>query len=346
MGPFARLWSNAVLSTLLSAVWMGGCGVSEGAATESTAEESPAEGMTSAESARDEVASSEGAARQGQEETGEAEREGAGPPPAAWVQRRVAEAAQRLAATEGGRILAEAIEAHGGLSAWLGAGNLSFVFDYRPLNNPERRMHTFQQIDLWSARAVHQEREGGAGERAHFGWDGEAAWIEPSAEAFPVPARFWALTPYYFVGIPFVLADPGAQFERLPDATLDGAVHQLVKVTYDAGTGDSPDDYYIVYVHAETHRVAALRYIVSYPGFFEAGQHSPEKLMRYSDYQTTEGLLLAHRYDTYAWEAEGSVVGDRVTENQVSELAARQPMSDGIFAAPAGAMAVPLADAE
>ena len=107
-------------------------------------------------------------------------REGAGPPPAAWVQRRVAQAEARLGESEAGRVLAQAIDAHGGLRRWLQAGNVSFFFDYRSLTDASRRMNTHQRVDLWSSRAVHESRQG----EVRFGWDGQAAWIEPSADAF------------------------------------------------------------------------------------------------------------------------------------------------------------------
>lgn len=263
-------------------------------------------------------------------------REGAGPPPAAWVQRRVAQAEERLGESEAGRVLAQAIDAHGGLRRWLEAGNVSFFFDYRSLTDASRRMNTHQRVDLWSSRAVHESRQG----EVRFGWDGQAAWIEPNANAFPLPARFWALTPYYFVAMPFVLADPGANFELLPDEELDGQRHRVVKVTYDAGIGDSPDDYYIVYLNADSHRVAGLRYIVSYPGFFEPGEHSPEKLMRYTDVRSVQGLLVAHRYDTYAWSEAG--VGAKVTEIEAGEFVFGAPLSDEVFAAPEGAQVSPM----
>lgn len=232
-----------------------------------------------------------------------------------WVAARVEEAEARLDASEAGQLLARSIEAHGGLGAWLRHGTVQFEFDYRPLSQPERRMHTRSDVDLWRARARQEELpdDEDDGEEATLGWDLEHAWITPNAEAFPSTARFWATTPYYFIGIPFVLADPGARYERLEDADLDGVTHALVKVSYASGTGDSPDDYYIVYLHPETHRVSAIRYIVAFPGFFAAGEHSPEKLMRYGGLAEVDGLWLAHRFDTFRW-SEQDGVGERVTE--------------------------------
>ncbi len=261
-----------------------------------------------------------------------------GPRPQAWVRERVAEARERLASTPAGREVWAAIDAHGGLEAWLAASTLAFTFDYQPLDAPERRMHTRNRVDHWSARARQDEREGGAGAEATLGWDGREAWIMPAPEAFPTTARFWALTPYYFVGMPFVAADPGVNITALPDAELDGVAHRLVKLSYGEGIGDAPDDYYILYLHPETHRLAALRYVVSYPGFFPEGGHSPEKLMRYDGWHDAGGLRLAGTLDTFRWDAEAGRLGPLVTRIVVSEIAVGETWSRSIFARPEGAV--------
>ncbi len=248
----------------------------------------------------------------------------AGPIPEAWVAERVAEARERMESSEAGDLVWQSIQTHGGLDQWLAPGTIAFEFDYRPVGSPERRMHTAQKVDLWRARAVHEELDGGAGEAATLGWDGERSWIAPGSEAFPSPARFWALTPYYFVGMPFVAADPGTRYELLEPAELDGQTYRLVKLTYEEGTGDSPDDYYILYIHPESYELAALRYVVAYPGFFPEGGHTPEKLMRYTDYRKAGELQFAHTLDTYAWTpADGDTpgaVGEKVTEVTVADI--------------------------
>jgi hypothetical protein len=278
------------------------------------------------------------------EESGEPEPPGppdAGPIPDDWVATRVAEAHDRMEQTEAGDLVWQCIRTHGGLESWLAQGTIAFDFDYRPIGSPERRMHTAQKIDLWRARALHEELEGGAGAEATFGWDGERAWIAPGPDAFPSPARFWALTPYYFVGMPFVVADPGTRYELLENAELDGETYRLVKITYEEGTGDSPDDYYILYIHPESYELAALRYVVAYPGFFPEGGHTPEKLMRYTDYRRVGELQIAQTLDTYAWspgeDGEPGSVGEKVTEITVADLSMGDEWPADVFAPVDGA---------
>ncbi|MCB9781249.1 MAG: hypothetical protein H6742_21965 [Alphaproteobacteria bacterium] len=267
-----------------------------------------------------------------------------GPVAAADVQARVADAKARLQDSEAGRLLWRAIEAHGGLAAWHGAGTLQFDFDYAPLDQPDRRMFTHNRIDLWSSRALQEELPASLPpeERALLGWDGTEAWIAPGPDAFPSTARFWALTPYYFVGMPFVLADPGVRLERLPDAELGGVEHRVVRARFDDGVGDAPDDYYVLYLHPETGRVGGLRYVVSFPGFFPDGGHSPEKLMVYSDPVAVGPLTLAGRYDTFRWDADAQVPGDQVTAITAGGFVLGEPIPVAEFSRPAGAVVSPL----
>lgn len=222
------------------------------------------------------------------------------PIPEAWLTPRVAAAEARLIASDGGRLIWESIEAHGGLATWYRSGTLEFVFDYQPSDESQRKL-TLNRVDLWRARAWQSQR--GSETQAVFGWDGTEAWIEPGPDSFPTSARFWALTPYYFVGVPFVFADEGTRFEDLGESVLWAEPYRTVKVTFEA-VGDAPDDYYILYLHPETKRVKAMRYIVSYPGFFAPGSHSPEKLMHYQDFVQVGGLWLATRLHGHRWEPE------------------------------------------
>ncbi len=266
-------------------------------------------------------------------------RDGIGPVPSTWVEARVDESQRRMSKTGAGSLVWQSVEAHGGLKRWLAHGTVEFEFDYAPVDDPSGRRHSFQEIDLWSARGRH--RELGEGADAEFGFNGKVTWITPKVDAFPSPPGFWTMTPYYFLGVPFVMADPGTRFEQLEDAPLGDVVYRLVKVTYDPGTGDAPDDYYVLYIHPETFRIGGLRYVVSYPGFFPEGGHTPEKLMVYSDFHEAGGLMLARRLDTYAWSAEQGVRGAKVTDVRATRVRFGQRYADGAFDPPVGSIRIP-----
>jgi hypothetical protein len=220
--------------------------------------------------------------------------------------------------------------AHGGLQGWFERGALKFRFSYRPKGGRPAR-DTRQVIDTWSSRARH-ELSDDASQR--FGWDGQRAWLQ-GMEEDKHKARFWALTPFYFIAIPFVLADKGVNLAKLEPTELEGRAYELVKVTYGDGVGDSPKDFYIIYIDKESHRVGGVRYIVSYPGFFPDGGHSPEKLMTYDGQQRVDGILFPKTFRSFKWE-EGKQ-GELVTETTLSEVSFEPDLDPKTFEVPADA---------
>lgn len=249
------------------------------------------------------------------------------------IDARVGAAKARLSATPAGQKMWAAIEAHGGLKAWFSRGPVAFRFDYRPMDAKGTHRDTRQVVDTWSARAVHTMPEG----KARFGWDGQRAWVHPAGADVGKAPRFWALTPYYFIAAPFVFADPGVRLADEGPIEWEGRKYDQVRVTYEAGVGDAPKDFYVVYLDAETHRVGGLRYIVSYPGFFPDGGHTPEKWMAYDGEQVVDGIKFAKTFRTFAWDAEKKVPGPQVTAITLSEVAFAPDTPAAAFAAPAGA---------
>ncbi len=257
-------------------------------------------------------------------------------PEGSWVAERVAEARERLSKSEAGKLLWRSIEFHGGLARWYSNGPLYFRFTYKPLNGHPTR-DTYQTVDTWSARARHRLADDTSVE---FGWDGEKAWVSPAhAEPMKHP-RFWSLTPYYFVAMPFVLADPGVHLKKLGSAQLHGRPHDVLKATFGADVGDSPGDYYIIYLDAQTGRFAGLRYVVSYPGFFPNGGHSPEHLMVYRGEQTTDGITFAKGMSTYTFDAAANKRGEHITEVSVTDIGFRPDTPDAYFDVPENARVI------
>jgi hypothetical protein len=137
--------------------------------------------------------------------------------------------------------------------------------------------------------------------------------------------------------MPWVLADPGTRHERVADAPLDGEVMHRVKVTYDAGTGDAPDDYYVAWIDPEDHTLRALTYIVSSSEVFPDGGRSPEKRLTYLEPTTVDGLRFATRYEGFVLDDQGQPAQPASTV-AVTDLALRVPVSDGDFAPVDGAV--------
>ncbi len=231
------------------------------------------------------------------------------------IEARAADSQSRLAKSEGGQLILDSVEAHGGLKKWFSNGPLRFRWTYHLSDKgPDAVVDTVQTVDTWSSRAVHTVP---ARPEVSFGWDGKEAWIVPADAEFTPPPAFWALTPYYFVGLPFVLADPGTNFEVLPDIRFEDKSYRQVKVTYDSGTGDSPDDYYIALIDPDTKQLRGVRYIVTSPLVAPNGP-GPEKFLTHEGLTEFEGILLPTAHVTY--EMNGDEIGQKMRTAEVTEI--------------------------
>jgi len=216
------------------------------------------------------------------------------------VAQAAAEAAQaRLEASEGGRLVLRAIEAHGGLAAWYGAATSSYTWEYANVG-ADLQFKTYMVADNRTRQVYHDFISVGAygapeeitGQMA---WDGEKAWIRP-ASIEKVNPRFWATTGYYFEQIPFVLADPGLTYELLPQEEFDGRLHDMVRVGFESGVGDAPDDTYALYVDPESGVVRAIRYTVTFGRDVDPENPPSETLFTYEDLVTVDDLTVATHF--------------------------------------------------
>ena len=264
-------------------------------------------------------------------------------PSAEEIQQQVEAARTRLTANEGGRLVLRAIEAHGGLDAWYRAPTSSYTWEYANVG-ADLQFKSFLVANNRTRAAYHDLMTIGPYGNprpvdARFAWTGTDAWIYPDTiEA--INPRFWATTGYYFEQIPFVLADPGLNYERLPDAELDGTTYQMVRVSYDAGVGDSPGDTYTLYVHPETGRVHAIRYTVTYGRDVPPDAEMPETLFYYEDYETVDGLTVATHFRGYRF-AEGGPSGEVRNEAWADSISFRRSFDPTRLEAPEGARVVP-----
>lgn len=231
---------------------------------------------------------------------------------------RAALGTARLEATPAGRVVLRGIKAHGGLDAWYAGKALRFRYAYRPVDGRGAK-NSLQTIDLFESRAYHDMDEPAKGV---FAWDGSRAWSKFDTPDAKVPVHFWALTPYYFVGLPFVFADPGVHLDVLlgePDFGLPPC--DVVRVTFAADTGDAPGDYYLAHFAKRDGRLLAVRYVVSWKPFVAPRglAHTPEKLLVYSEFDGVGALTMARTHTFYAI-ADGAR-GPAVTVATVSDLA-------------------------
>jgi hypothetical protein len=165
-------------------------------------------------------------------------------------------------------------------------------------------------------------------------FDGQKAWVAPADSPWQ-GARFHLLTWPYFAAVPMKLRDPGARLEEIGTRPLHGKDLPAARLTFAPGTGDTPDDWYVVYRDPDSSRLRAVAYIVTYGKPAAEAEKEPHSL-EYGKFIDVDGVPIATEWTMYNWtEAEGSA-GEPLGKVTLSELRFVVPATEA-FAAPEGA---------
>ena len=118
-------------------------------------------------------------------------------------------------------------------------------------------------------------------------------------------ARFTAYTWSYFFMLPFKLSDPGTRWNDYENKSMNGEEYNVEKLSFESGTGDAPDDWYVVYANKETDLIHVASYIVTAGQSVEEAEKDPHAI-KYEDYREIDGVPIAHKWSFWGWtETEG-----------------------------------------
>ncbi len=131
-------------------------------------------------------------------------------------------------------------------------------------------------------------------------YDQETVYYSPEFED-PERAEFAAYTWSYFFLMPYKLSDPGAQWEDYPEKELEEKTYEVQKLTFESGTGGSPDDWYIVYQDPETRLMHSAAYIVTANKSQAEAEEDPHAI-QYSNYNEVEGIPIAQSWTFWGWQ--------------------------------------------
>ena len=172
-------------------------------------------------------------------------------------------------------------------------------------------------------------------------FDGQTAYVTGD-DAVP-NARFQLLTWPYFAVAAYKLDDGGTNLEPMEPAPVrEGEDPQTRgKLTFDAGVGDAPDDWYVLYVNDDD-QLTAMAYIVTYGKTLEQAEAEPHAIVYdgFTDVPDADGeptgAIIATNWTFYDWtEAEG-VVGEPIGSVTIDNLQLI-PAPAGAFDKPEGA---------
>lgn len=224
-------------------------------------------------------------------------------------------------------LLQKALDAHGGLDKWRSFRQLSYDWN-RPEGEADQSRSTI--LDLQN------RREKITAAKYEMGYDGENYWHK-AVEDFEgnLNPKFTINLEFYFFAMPFVLADPGVNYENIGQKEVGENTYDVLKITFNDGTGVAPKDQYLLHFNPETHRLELLLYSVTYFNTENAEKYNARK---YEEWQEIDGLWIPLKVISYRWDSENNQLGDLRSGSVYSNVTFEtEAPVDEIFAAPEGA---------
>lgn len=170
-----------------------------------------------------------------------------------------------------------------------------------------------------------------------IGYDGNAVWLKSKdTTTYKGNPKFYYNLMFYFYAMPFVLSDDGIVYEDTEPLVFEGKSFPGIKVSYESGIGESPDDEYILYYDSETHQMAWLAYTVTY---FTKEKGKEFHFIKYSNWQTIDGLLLPETLTWYEYE-NNQPTTKRNDLKFTNIMLSKEKPSDELFEIPEGAEVV------
>jgi hypothetical protein len=157
-------------------------------------------------------------------------------------------------------------------------------------------------------------------------FDGSKAWVSPADAEFDW-ARFYLRMWPYLLAAPFKLDDPGVTVGPLVSKVLDGEIRRSARVTFKSGTGDTPDDWYQLFLDRETDRLASMGYIMTY-GRTVAEAESRARMIKYESFSKVDGVSLASKWTLLEWNPKTDKTGAEVGTAKVSDIEFLKPKSN------------------
>lgn len=130
-------------------------------------------------------------------------------------------------------------------------------------------------------------------------------------------SRFKAYTWSYFFLFPYKLSDPGTIWNKYEDSTMNGVNYFAEKLTFESGTGDADQDWYIVYADSESHLINTAAYVVTANKSLEEAEKDPHAIA-YHDYKSIDNIQIAHRWTFHEWRKDGGLtkeLGEGILSN-------------------------------
>lgn len=225
--------------------------------------------------------------------------------------------------TKGNALLDKSITAHGGMDAWKSFAGLEY-------NLSDNGKMVYQLTQLKDRRAYLKSK------KYEVGFDGIVAWAKPDAqEVSGKSSAFYYNLDFYFIGVPFLLKDPGVHAFYDGQTVVNDKTYETLKITFGKGVGLTPEDVYYLYIDPNTHLLEILTYSISY---FDKESAPVNSAKVYSDYQNVQGLMMPHQMENFEWK-DGQMGKSKNHLRLFSDIRFLSVIPDeGLFEVPDGAI--------
>lgn len=204
-------------------------------------------------------------------------------------------------------------EAHGGLAKWKASPSVQFNTNLVAVTGMFPEYNEEVCIDPVS-RAVYLKFPGSTGRIA---FDGQEAWSVGERKGLAAaPPRFTAWRNFYLLNIPFVIHDHGVYLSDLSEGKLPGQdkSYKTVKMTFGEDTGDTPKDYYLLYIDPANYTLAALEYNMTFASMLPQGMESlPTSLLTFEQYSEVNGFQMPVHYKVFFKEGNQFIIEGKVS---------------------------------
>ena len=136
----------------------------------------------------------------------------------------------------------------------------------------------------------------------------------PNEEA----VRFDAFTWSYFFLFPYKVSDTGTIWTAYSNTEKDSKKYFTEKLTFASGTGDAPDDWYVVYADAKSNLIEKAAYIVTLKSDKTEAEKNPHAI-QYVNYTEVEGIPIATKWVFWGWE-EGKGLTDELGQASLTNI--------------------------
>lgn len=183
--------------------------------------------------------------------------------------------------------ITKVFDAHGGLDTWNTMKSLEFT-----MQKPNGEEITITDLKNRSSLIEMPNHI--------IGFDGEIVWLKNKDTAqYKGNPKFYYNLMFYFYAMPFILADDGINYEDVDPLVFEDNAYPGIKISYESGIGESPEDEYILYYDSETHKMEWLGYTVTY---FSKEKSKEFHFIKYGNWQTVDGLALPETLTWYNYE--------------------------------------------